>query len=167
MNEAQKDRLKRAQEQWAKTGTVYGDIVEKDDVIYVLFGNGTAYAIYPNGRVDWVVGGWEDGKSIVERPCSDMVYVLEADDYYCKIDNNCCYGPGECRKKKFVCKNCGGDIFEQVRDGVGKWTHNIEFGDCVAEPIEFTGMGCLLCKTRMDDCGDHYLCLECETRVNK
>ena len=103
MNQEQKEAVEMVKESWAKSGTVYMDIIETEDAVYMILNNGTAYAIYPDGRRDWVIISQpiiSMGRSIVERPCKDMVYVIEAGDFYCDNTMNCCPGTEECNGRK-------------------------------------------------------------------
>lgn len=43
---------------------------------------------------------------------------------------------GKFRKRaNTVCKNCGREIMQGVRQGEGYWYHCIDFGDCDPKPI--------------------------------
>lgn len=76
MKEVQLKRIKEIQKTWANMGTIYNDIIFHNGIVYMLLENGTAFSINERGQGIWVTSGWENGKSIVERPSGRLMLEL-------------------------------------------------------------------------------------------
>lgn len=59
MNEIQEKKVEKVKDDWTKSGCIYQDIVERSGIVYMVLGNGTALTIDEDGRLDWVVKGWD------------------------------------------------------------------------------------------------------------
>lgn len=66
-------RIEETKKSWIRTCIVYEDIIIHENIIYMLLSNDTAYSINERGQGNWVVTGWENGTSIIERPSGRLL----------------------------------------------------------------------------------------------